>query len=116
MPNFFRGFGLLNSLVIIPLSEHFALIGSYYPLPTFRRLDYITVQAINWITANSGAEYKYSSLQYSPLPWCRKFIPYLQLFKRMIDSNFSAIDVWGVYPFSSGAGKSKRVGYFTFAG
>lgn len=90
MPNFVPGFGLLNSLVIFPLSQHFALIGSYYPLPSFRRVDYITAQAMNWVTANSGAEYIYSSRQHNPLPWCRKFIPYLQLFHRHLRSRLIA--------------------------
>jgi len=67
MPNLVSGFGLLNNLVIFPLPQYFALIGSYYPLPTFRRVDYITVQAMNWVTA-FRAEYILPPRQYSPLP------------------------------------------------
>jgi hypothetical protein len=86
MPNYVPGYGLLNTIVTFPISQNFALIGSYYPLPIYRRVDYFTVQAINWVTANSGAEYVYAARKYSQLPWCREFIPYLHLFHRHLGS------------------------------
>ena len=60
---FVPGFGLINSLVIFPISPHLALIGSWSPLPTYRQIDFFVVEGINWVTANSGATTLYAKSQ-----------------------------------------------------
>lgn len=68
-PPFLPGFRSLGSIITFPITTRLALIGSWSPLPRYGKIDYCTVQAINWVTANSGANYVYSPQKLPILPW-----------------------------------------------
>ncbi|NGX63956.1 MAG: hypothetical protein KR126chlam6_01379 [Candidatus Anoxychlamydiales bacterium] len=75
-------FGLLNSIVVFPLTSNFSLLGSFSPLPSYRKVDRFIVEGMNWVTANSGATMLYAQKQ-SFLP---KFegVFHLQVFHRLL--------------------------------
>ncbi len=77
-PSFLPGYGIINSIITFPITTSLALIGSWSPLPVYGKIDYYTTQAINWVTANSGADYVYSSKKLDSLPWKASFTPFLQ--------------------------------------
>jgi hypothetical protein len=77
-PSFLPGYGLLNSIITFPISSSLALIGSWSPLPIYGKIDFYTAQAINWVTANSGADYVYSPKKLESLPWKASLTPFLQ--------------------------------------
>jgi Protein of unknown function (DUF4238) len=79
-PSFVPGFGNALSMVVFPITPLLALLGSWSPLPPYCKIDYCTVQAINWVTANSCADYVYSSKQLPILPWNLYFTPFIQDF------------------------------------
>lgn len=54
-------FGITNSFVTFPISPTLALVGSYSPLPSFKIVDTMVVNGINWLTAFCGAKYIYST-------------------------------------------------------
>lgn len=85
-PSFLPGFGHPRSIIVFPLTPYFTLIGSWSPLPNFSKIDYSTAQAINWVTANSAADYIYSPQKLEPLPWKSIFVPYLQDYHNQLGS------------------------------
>ncbi len=44
-----------DTIVVFPISPHYALLGSWSPLPFYKRGDALTVEAVNWDTMNTGA-------------------------------------------------------------
>lgn len=77
-------FGLLNTFVTFPLTPNLALLGSYSPLPSFKKVDCLVVNGVNWVTANSGANALYSRSKCS-LP-CIEGVQYLQDFHRLLSN------------------------------
>jgi len=61
MMGFEPRYALLYTFFIFPLSPYFALLGSWSPLPLWRKVDSSVVEGINWVTANTGATELFSS-------------------------------------------------------
>jgi hypothetical protein len=80
------GFRIPTSMVVFPLTPSLALIGSWSPLPLYAKIDYCTAQAINWVTANSGADYVYSPQKLFSIPWNSNLAPYLQDYHNQLGS------------------------------
>jgi len=51
---------LLNSIITFPITPKLALLGSWSPLPRYRKIDRLIVEGINWVTASSGATVLYA--------------------------------------------------------
>lgn len=49
------GFGLSNTIITFPITPKLALLGSWSPLPSYRKVDALVVEGVNWATANTGA-------------------------------------------------------------
>jgi hypothetical protein len=73
-------------MVVFPLTPSLALIGSWSPLPLYAKIDYCTAQAINWVTANSGADYVYSPQKLFSVSWNSNLAPYLQDYHNQLGS------------------------------
>lgn len=47
--------GAPDTIIVFPISPHYALLGSWSPLPSYKRVDALIVEAVNWVTMNTGA-------------------------------------------------------------
>lgn len=48
-------FGGSDTFVVFPISPRYALLGSWSPLPSYRKVDALIVEGVNWVTTNTGA-------------------------------------------------------------
>lgn len=51
----FPVFGAPDTFMVFPISPSYALLGSWSPLPSYRVVDALVVEGVNWVTANTGA-------------------------------------------------------------
>ena len=47
LASYIPSFGLLNSIVIFPITPKFCLLGSWSPLPSYKKVDYFIVEGVN---------------------------------------------------------------------
>ncbi len=44
-----------DTFVVFPISPRYALLGSWSPLPAYRKVDALIIEGVNWVTMNTGA-------------------------------------------------------------